>query len=171
MVYSVPPEELRRALGSRSTDLKKAMGLGKDPQSAAAERFIDAGAVTGGDPGVRIHAFEKICAHLGRLLPNGSVSPVRLEFLDVVDEELQRLGFALSLNGLIYGGGPLGLPPADDFPSVGHAEAERVARAEVQRREGLLDRIEGDAEDVMMDLSDWVEISAARKDMLVGFCY
>jgi len=171
MIYSVPPERLRQALGSGAAALKQGLKLGSDPQSLATARFIDEGSVPDCDPGVRIHAFERLCEYLGRILPNSSVSPVKLDFLDKVDAELEQASFCLTLSRLIYGGGPLGLPPADDFPTVGHADARRVELAEQQRRAGLLKAGDEDVESVLIELGEWVEVAAARKDILVGFCY
>jgi hypothetical protein len=171
MVYCVPPERLTQALGSRAAALKQGLKLGNDVQSRATARFIDEGAVADCDPGVRIHAFERLCEYLGRALPNSSVSPVKLEFLDAVDAELTQASFCLTLSKLIYGGGPLGLPPADDFPTVGHADARLVELAEEQRRAGLLKSGDEDVANVLLELGDWIEIAAARKSMLVGFCY
>lgn len=171
MIYSVPPARLDQALGSRASALKHGMKLADDPESQAAARFIDEGAVPDCDPGVRIHAFERLCDYLGRSLPNSSVSPVRLELLDVVDEELERVNFCLTMAKLIYGGGPLHLPWADDFPTVGHADARLVELADGQRRAGLLKSGNERVADVFVELSEWIEIAAARKDMLVGFSY
>ncbi len=171
MLYSVPPERLRQALGSRASALKAGLKLGSDPQSQATARFIDEGSVPDCDSGVRIHAFERLCEYLGRSLPNSSVSPVKLDFLEKVDQELERVSFCLSLSKLIYGGGPLSLPPADDFPTVGHADARLVELADEQRRAGLLKSGDEEIASVFAELSDWVEVAAARKDMLVGFCY
>ncbi len=170
MIYSVPPERLRQALGSRASALKAGLKLGSDPQSQATARFIDE---------VRCRtamrasasAFERLCEYLGRSLPNSSVSPVKLEFLEKVDAELEQLSFCLSLSRLIYGGGPLGLPPADDFPTVGHADARRVELAEEQRQSGILKSSDQEVESVLIELGDWIQVAAARKDMLVGFCY
>lgn len=171
MIYSVPPERLRQALGSRASALKAGLKLGSDAQSQATARFIDEGSVPDCDAGVRIHAFERLCEYLGRSLPNSSVSPVKLEFLEKVDAELEQLSFCLNLSRLIYGGGPLGLPPADDFPTVGHADARRVELAEEQRQSGLLKSSDQEVESVLIELGDWIQVAAARKDMLVGFCY
>ena len=170
-VYSVPPERLRQALGSRASALKAGLKLGSDAQSQATARFIDEGTVPDCDAGVRIHAFERLCGYLGRSLPNRSVSPVKLEFLEEVDAELKQLRFCLGLSKLIYGGGPLRLPPADDFPTVGHADVRLVELAEEQRRTGLLKSGDDEVESVFVELADWIEVAAARKDLLVGFCY
>lgn len=107
----MPPERLRQALGSGSAALKHELKLGSDGQSLATARFIDEGSVPDGDPVDCIHGFERLCEYLGRSLPNSSVSPVKLEFLDKVDAELEQVSFCLRLSTLIYGGGPLGLPP------------------------------------------------------------
>jgi hypothetical protein len=171
MIYSVPPERLRQALGSRASALKAGLKLGSDPQSQATARFVDEGAVPDCDAGVRIHAFERLCEYLGRSLPNRSVSPVKLEFLEKVDQELEQLSFCLGISKLIYGGGPLRLPPADDFPTVGHADERLVELADEQRRAGLLKSRDEEVESVFVELGDWIEVAAARKDMLVGFCY
>jgi hypothetical protein len=77
----------------------------------------------------------------------------------------------VGISKLIYGGGPLRLPPADDFPTVGHADERLVELADEQRRAGLLKARDEEVESVFVELGHWIEVAAARKDMLVGFCY
>lgn len=47
----------------------------------------------------------------------------------------------------------------------------RVELADEQRRAGLLKSSDEDVEAVFVELGDWIELAAARKHMLVGFCY
>ena len=63
------------------------------------------------------------------------------------------------------------MPPADDFPTVGHADARRVELAEEQRQSGISKSSDQEVESVRIELGDWIQVAAARKDMLVGFCY
>jgi hypothetical protein len=147
------------------------MDLGDDPQSQGVVDLID-GATSKQDAPTLIHAFERLCAHLGRRLSNQDLSPTQYSYMDVVDQALQQRGFPLLLSTVLMEGPPIALPEPDDFPTVGHASVDQVKTA----ARWLADHPLVADDDPTLDgalyrLSEWIEFAAARGDMLVGFCY
>ena len=117
------------------------------------------------------YAFERICDHLGELLPN-SYAGGRSAWVDRIDAHLGRLGLGLSLTNLIYRGPPTPLPDPDDYPFIGHWTASEVAAA-AGAIEGLdLDCPDSEEEGALKEIRGWLEDSRAKPgSMIVGFCY
>lgn len=107
-VYSVPPARLQATLGSRSRKLKQEMDLGDDEQSNAALDLIERGATDADGPSA-IHGFERLCAHLGKQLPNGNLSPAQYRFMATIDAALEKRGFPILLSTLMLEGAPMPL--------------------------------------------------------------
>jgi hypothetical protein len=170
VVYSVASGPLRAAFGSKSEPLKLKLRLGKDSKSVALRALID-GVPTSEDASTVLYAFERLCAHFGRQLPNASFSATRLGSLERIDAALKNAGMPFSVLTLIYGGAPVPLPQADDFPSVGCIDESSVrATAELIAKNGLSAE-DPELDGALFDVSEWTEVAAARGDMLVGFSY
>jgi hypothetical protein len=174
VVYSVPPDPLGQAWGSRDAGLKRSLaaaaGAETPEQVAAAHRLVDGLPPTHEAPAV-IHGFELVCARFGRTLPNRSLSPAPGDFLDALDRELKAQQFPFTIYRLILGGGPLKLPWADDFPTVGHIEPAVVQAAAVRAQDQPLTSPNPDLDAALFELGNWVATAAPRGDMLVGFWY
>jgi hypothetical protein len=171
VVYSVPPAKLLGAFGSRDVALKRALNLGKDPQSKAISAMIDGQPQPEKrPPAVVLFGFERLCAHLGRSF-GCSFSPTDIALFDQVDAELKKHRLPLSLTNLIYGPPPVLLPASDDFPTVGHLEAARIQAAAAALPPDGLTSDDPKVDAALFDLSEWVVTAAARHDMLVGFSY
>jgi len=174
VVYSVPPGPLGQAWGSRDAGLKRALaaavGVETPEQVAAAHRLVDGLPPTHEAPAV-IHGFELVCARFGRSLPNRSLSPAPSGFLDALERELKAQQFPFTIYRLIMGGGPLKLPWADDFPTVGHIDPGVVQAAAVRVQARPLTSPDPDLDAALAELGDWATIAAPPGDMLVGFWY
>lgn len=168
-VYSVSAH-LSHAIGSRDESIKNRLRA-EDPQQLAAARQLVDGVTPSSDPATVIHAFEIICQTMGRLVPSNSLSPLPADFLEIVDRELAQRRLPFTVSQLIMGGGPLRLPWAADFPTVGHVEAGVVQAAAQQLNAQPLTSENADIEGVIVDVGDWLEVAAPRGDMLVGFWY
>lgn len=171
VVYSVPPGKLLGAFGSGDLSLKRALNLGKDPQSNAIAALIDGKPQPlKRRPALVLHGFERLCAHFGRSF-GCSFSPTDIDLLNQVDAELKAHRLPLSLMNLIYDPPPLPLPATDDFPTVGHIDAHRIQAAAADLPPDGLVSDDPKIDAILFDLSEWVVIAAARHDMLVGFSY
>jgi hypothetical protein len=85
--------------------------------------------------------------------------------------DFERRKGAISVVDLIYGGPPVPLPRADDFPTVGGIDQLSVrVTAEWIAENGLRDD-DAAIDEALFDISEWTEVAAARGDMLVGFSY
>lgn len=168
-IYSVPGAPLSTVVGSRDAKLKRALG-GDPEQVAAAGQLLDGVELTQ-TPAAIIHGFELLCAHWGRALPSNSLSPTSTDLLERFEGELVARRAPLRIYRLIMGGGPLGLPWADDFPTVGHAPPDVVAAMAQYLAAHPLDSNDALLSDFFADLTDWVAVARPRGDTLVGFWY
>jgi hypothetical protein len=168
MPYAVAVARLRAELadGRRDAFLR---GVDADPQLEALRSRL-AGDLAGRASDA-LHGLERTCAALGRLLPNGSVAPVRLEALDAVDAALPpavvEAGF--DLGRLWSRGPPLDLPRAVDYPLVGYVDEAAVARAWTIVRDDPLEADEPDVDSVLAEVQDWLELAATADAGIVAF--
>ena len=72
------------------------------------------------------YALEALIETYGAMLDNNAWYPVPLEWAKAVEQQFERLGASVPVERLVLGGSPVPLPRAEDFPLIGHLEAEEV---------------------------------------------
>lgn len=169
-VYSVPEQKLRGVVGSRDVKVMELLGPGTEGDARAARSLIE-GRPWSGRPEDSVHGFERICRVMGRELPNRGVSPIRAALLEQVDAVLRAIGFPFQMSELLYRGAPISFPPAVDYPNVGHVETSRVKVACRHLEDKGLECDDVAVDEVLVSIGEWLEVSSARGDMLVGFYY
>jgi len=117
-------------------------------------------------------AQERLCEVYGRMLPNECVSAISLTRLEEIDAGFETTGLGLTLQGLMYGGGPLRqLPWPSDFPSTGRWPPEVIAPA-LELYERLAPTSDDpDVDALIVAVGDWLSVAAAQRHGLVGFYY
>ena len=126
------------------------------------------------------YALEALCDAFGTSLFNNPVSPFRGGFLEDVDNHLKANGVEM-VSALVYGGAPLGVPRAGEFPMIGHLTLERVRELsellggkDLKASTGVLERADVDRHGVIEAsemFRDWVDEALAHKQGLVAFFY
>jgi hypothetical protein len=172
-IYTVSFDALRSARGSQDASLVKDLGsrVSAEVGKAVEELVLAAPGAYVSDKSALAFGEEALCGWLGQRLPCNSVSGTSLSRLETLDEALEKLGAPLKLFDLMYGGGALGLPWPDDFPSSGTRSAEQVAEA--HRLFGAADLQSEDpaVDDILAEMGDWLEMAAAKQWGLIGFYY
>jgi hypothetical protein len=119
------------------------------------------------------HAFERMIERLGRPLPNAFVSPIAHATFAKVDACLANAKLPIALTTLCFGGSPAGLSiTGDNDPGVGVWSAERVSTAQRYFEEqGFPETADPEVEEVLTDISEWLEIASLRREGIVGYYY
>jgi hypothetical protein len=178
-VYATHFPAVRAVLGSQDRALVKTLSRGGDaPElTGALEEIVgrapgSASAPWRSSPVWLTFAQERLCEAHGRALPNDGVSGTSLSRLEELDRGLTATGLSVSLESLMYGGGPLkGLPWPDDFPSMGHWTPEETAALRDAYGRLKPESEDPDVDEVLVMLGEWLERSQARDHGLVGVYY
>ena len=119
------------------------------------------------------HALERMIERLGRPLPNAFVSPIAHATFAKVDGYLGIAKLPIALTALCFGGSPSGLSiTGDNDPGVGVWSAERVATAQRHIEEqGFPETVDSEVEEILTDISEWLEIASLRRESIVGYYY
>ena len=117
------------------------------------------------------YALRELCRQLGTELTANGLSGIRSAFLERAEREVDVIyaSTGFSLRALVEGGSPVALPPMDDFPAIGYAEHDAVARADAFCRSDDPTHDDSDIDQVLVDLADWLGLAAARTHGLVAF--
>jgi len=165
MVYAVDLAGLRSIVAGGHRDRASEL-----PDGSSARLLTEGRSVA--DPVEAGHAVEALCRLLGRELPNGSVAPVPIDYLDAGDRSLADAGIHedVRFGNLAFRGAPVaGIPRADDYPTIGFIEETSLA-AEANRL-GRVSADEPAVDDMLRELEDWAELAVATGRGLVGFMY
>jgi len=113
-------------------------------------------------------AFECLCGFIGEPLSNDGFSPCKTGWYEQLDEILKAHGVPLRFADLIYDA-PIPIPPADDWPCVGHWGT--AALAATQPLAQLIDRIdEADVKQALQTALGWLRAAEAEPgSVIVGF--
>jgi len=88
------------------------------------------------------YALEALIETYGAMLDNSAWYPAPLEWAKAVEQQFERLGASVPVERLVWGGSPVPLPRADDFPTIGHLEAEEVRALDLAVRSLDLSTVE-----------------------------
>jgi hypothetical protein len=116
-------------------------------------------------------ALNAICWLLGTLMANAEVAPAAIQHFNAVDDVLRERGLAdqVSMLQLIFGGAPLDLPPAEDFPSVGHLTPRAVHDAHRSLSTQDWSTAPDEVRPTLERLSSWVADASASREGIVCF--
>ena len=175
MVYSSDFAAVVAAAGSQDRGLVKQLVRSDDSpelQVAIEELVMRTGPHEKHNSMWLAFAQERLCAAYGQSLSNDAVSGTSLSRLETLDEGLVASGLGLTLQELMYGGGPIAsLPWPDDFPSTGTWPPEIIGPA-LELYDRLSPTSDDDAVDeLLVCIGDWLRTARARGYGLVGFYY
>ncbi len=159
--YLVDLNDLRRAIGSKDTELLEAVIQG-DPDRFPPDDLDESDGEVSGCRALRDlvmgtvpeagsghpygYALERLCDHLGRRLDADMWESIHWEVLE-------DTGFEAVLSG---SGSPVPLPPIDDFPTIGHLTPEQVQEIVRNMRGGRLKTAAPDGRKPRPSLKSWL---------------
>jgi hypothetical protein len=191
MAYAID-DDVWGVVGARSEELLRLCLRGAEDTIASIDEFVaDFGAVEPPLPDARTalrhlvmgepyhpragfayaYWFERLCEDGGQSLRNDAWMPIRMAFLEQVQEGLTSAGVTgVSINAIVFGGLPIALPAPDDFPGMGY-----VARADAPAQLAAIDA--GDVSvvpdpyvrEAIAQLRDWLRYCADSGRDLVCF--
>jgi hypothetical protein len=114
--------------------------------------------------------FKHLCED-GQFLRNDAWMPIRVAFLDEVQDGLTRAGVTgVSVSAMVFGGLPIALPAPDDFPGMGY-----VSRADAPAQLAAIDAGDLSAvpdphvREAIEQLRGWLQVCADSGRDLVCF--
>lgn len=115
--------------------------------------------------------LEWLCASLGTPLSSRACAGTKLDLLLGIDARLPAVSrqYGISFERLLMSGPPLKLPMPNDFPMTGHLEADVVRAWHHAMTLYPLESSDPYADDVFVELEDWIGHAAARDVGLVTF--
>lgn len=175
VVYAVDFAKVIAAAGSGDTALVDRLAPPGSPPvyAAAVAELIHSGVPPFRSPAPELaFAQEALCRELGRALDNAAVSAADLRTLEAIDIEVAALGLGVSLETLMYGGGPIRvLPWPDDFPSCGRWSTVDVTAALHAYRRAAPTHPKPEVDAVFAAIGEWLEIASDMQAGLAGFYY
>jgi hypothetical protein len=184
-VYAVSVERLKGVIGSRDEGLIEAIVEGQEgflesiddiddeAETTCAEAVAELinGEVSEDAPGYLYgYALEAICSHLGEELPNVCPISGASDWIEEVDEVLERKGIPVRLNRLVYADSPVEIPEPDDYPFIGEWTAAEVAGAVAAFQTADLTDVDEEMAETIEQMRGWVEVAAKEPGAsVVGF--
>lgn len=184
-VYLVDIERLKQAIGSGDQSLidaivKETRGflstiddIDDEAELTCADAVAELinGQISEDVPGYLYgYALEAICAHLGEELPNVAQIAGASEWMEEVDQILERKGISVRFNGLVYHGSPVPIPEPDDYPFIGQWTAAQVAAAVPAFRAADLSDLDAEMAETIRQMCAWAEAAASQPgSSIVGF--
>jgi hypothetical protein len=196
-VYSVPADRLRAAPGSRDKELLAAIPdlegffetideIAEDldeeeerplPCASAYRQIVNGEPYADGVAYVYGYAYEGLCMALGAETERSwtQIARSHIWFKDI-DVALAALRIQLKITDLLYRGPLIQIPTPDDFPALGWWTAGEVAAAVNAFKPLDLNRLEGEAKnvvehvaDAIEDIRSWIAVASDRPgDWLIG---
>jgi hypothetical protein len=188
MVYSVDLDKFTAAFGSKDDKLRRMISgrfkgefksydedrdEGALPLRDALRQLIMGDALDPRSGSTYAYACKLVCEHFGKFMPNAPLLPIRLQFIDDVDDALREMGVfeVVSLSKLAYRGLPLDLPPPDDFPMTGHMTSAEVRIARERLDAATYGGDHRDIAEAIDCIRDWLQAASDRGHAMVSFVH
>jgi hypothetical protein len=121
---------------------------------------------------VYAYALEALIETYGAVLDNGAWYPVPQDRARNVELALAGLGASVPVERLVWGGSPVSLPRIEDFPAIGHLEADQVLLAHEAINSIDVGAVEDDAlRDSVQGVRSWLDVAVQLSYGLVCFYY
>ncbi|MBL8851081.1 MAG: hypothetical protein JNG89_15485 [Planctomycetaceae bacterium] len=114
-------------------------------------------------------AFEALCRCLGRMLPNASFAPCRLEWFEQLDGYLESERVPLRLSDLIFRP-PIEIPRPGEQPLIGHWTHADIVEAVGPLANVAATASDPDVAEALTMVADWCRVlTKSPGRMIVGF--
>jgi hypothetical protein len=104
-------------------------------------------------------------------MDNADVAPAAIGHFEAVDQLLRERGLydQVSRSQLVFGGPPLDLPPAEDFPAVGHMTSEMVLAAHRALVTQDWSTASEDPQPTLRLITAWIQEASDHREGIVCF--
>jgi hypothetical protein len=171
--YRSGNEKLRRMIGGRfKRDIAQLDDMLGEGKTYGALRQIIDGSEMPKRGAEYAYALRLVVEHFGRFLYNNPLMPCGFDLPREVDKELVRLGLEkhFQLSRWMGFDPPVEIPYPDDFPSVGHMEAQAAAEAAAAFDEADLGSVaDAQVAEAIRCIHDWLREARAQRWGLVSY--